>query len=271
VNREIFAIMRRPRWVAALALAIGIAAGFAFLGHWQLERAIESGTVVARPTEKSVVLETIAKPQRPMTDASDAQLVNVEGKYVPGDFEVVAGRLNEGKLGYWVVGHLVTDSSDAADLAIGVGWTRDAKNARAVEADLNGSADQLPTSIEGRYVASDAPELPHEDESSQTIRSMAVAQLTNRWQEVSPGGVYAGYVTLTSAPDGLTDIYSPAPVEEVQLNLLNVFYSVEWVLFAGVAIYIWYRMVRDVWVRERDQTSNSDEIELSHAVSPESH
>ena len=271
MNRDILAIMRRPRWLAALALAIGIAAGFAFLGHWQLERAIESGTVVTRPTEKAVVLETISKPQQPMTDTSDAQLVTVSGTYAPGDFLVIADRLNEGKKGYWVVGHLITDATTPADLAIGLGWTADAAEARDTEAALNKSADSLPTSITGRYVASDAPELPHDDESSQTIRSMAVAQLSNRWQEVTAGGVYAGYVTLADAPTGLTDIYSPAPVEEVQLNLLNVFYSIEWVLFAAVAIYIWYRMVRDVWIRERDETANPQEIELSHADSTEGH
>ena len=40
-------MMLRPRWVLALLLALGIAAGFALLGQWQLERA------VSRPWSRS--------------------------------------------------------------------------------------------------------------------------------------------------------------------------------------------------------------------------
>ena len=44
-------MMLRPRWVAMLVLALAVAAGFALLGQWQLDRAIASGVVVERPTE----------------------------------------------------------------------------------------------------------------------------------------------------------------------------------------------------------------------------
>jgi hypothetical protein len=38
----------------------------------------------------------------------------------------------------------------------------------------------------------------------------------------------------------------------VALNWLNVFYAVEWVVFAGFAIFLWYRLVRDAVERERE-------------------
>lgn len=31
------------------------------------------------------------------------------------------------------------------------------------------------------------------------------------------------------------------------INWLNLFYAVEWVVFAGFAIFFWYRLVRDDW------------------------
>lgn len=39
-----WAVARRPRWIAALLLALGIAAGFAALGQWQIGRAVQTAT-----------------------------------------------------------------------------------------------------------------------------------------------------------------------------------------------------------------------------------
>ena len=45
----------------------------------------------------------------------------------------------------------------------------------------------------------------------------------------------------------------PPPSQEVSLNLLNIFYAIEWVIFAGFAIYLWYRLVRDVVEKEAEE------------------
>jgi surfeit locus 1 family protein len=39
----------------------------------------------------------------------------------------------------------------------------------------------------------------------------------------------------------------------VALNWLNIFYAVEWVIFAGFAIFLWYRLARDAWERELEE------------------
>jgi hypothetical protein len=36
----------------------------------------------------------------------------------------------------------------------------------------------------------------------------------------------------------------------VELNLLNIFYATEWAVFALLAFYVWYRLVRDRWEQE---------------------
>ena len=48
-------------------------------------------------------------------------------------------------------------------------------------------------------------------------------------------------------------IDSPEPVVEVPLNWLNSFYALEWALFAGFAVFLWYRLVRDAWEREVEE------------------
>jgi hypothetical protein len=83
---------------------------------------------------------------------------------------------------------------------------------------------------------------------------VSAAALVNQWSETDAAGAYAGYVTLGSGvPAGLTKIYSPPPVSTVQVDLLNVFYAIEWIVFAGFAIFLWYRLVRDAWEREEEE------------------
>ena len=53
-------------------------------------------------------------------------------------------------------------------------------------------------------------------------------------------------------------ISSPPPEESVELIWLNVFYAVEWVVFAGFAIVLWYRLVRDAVERERDAAAEAE-------------
>ncbi|RIJ53389.1 SURF1 family protein, partial [Clavibacter phaseoli] len=126
-------VARRPRSLGLLALALVIAAGFAALGQWQLARAVESGVVIERDTETALPLGTLAEPQGYVTDTSAGHMVTVAGALVPGDFVVVSDRLNAGRTGAWVVGHLsITDDGGPADPApdalpasvpVALGWT----------------------------------------------------------------------------------------------------------------------------------------------------
>jgi hypothetical protein len=45
------------------------------------------------------------------------------------------------------------------------------------------------------------------------------------------------------------------------VNLLNVFYAIEWVVFAGFAIFLWYRLVRDTWEREQEEAAEAAEAQ----------
>ena len=72
---------------------------------------------------------------------------------------------------------------------------------------------------------------------------------------MAPDGVYGGYVVLDGEALGLGEIEAPPPSKEVSLNLLNIFYAIEWVIFGGFAIFLWWRLVRDVYEKERDTAS----------------
>ena len=245
-------MMVRPRWIAALLLALAIAAGFALLGQWQLDRAISSGQVVERSTETVQPLGDTVSPDGPTPQVAEGQMIETTGSYVPGDEQIISGRHNGGETGFWVVSHFVTD--EGSSIPVARGWTADADQAATVRDRLaNEMSIASLQPLTGRFLSSEAPALPDEDADPHTMTTVSTAALINLWANWSDQSVYQGYIVDTVAPDGLTVIDSPEPEVEVPLNWLNIFYALEWVVFAGFAVFLWYRLVRDAWEREAEE------------------
>lgn len=244
-------MMLRPRWIAALVFALALAAGFAGLGQWQLERAIESGKAVEAPTETVLPLEEVARPGGPITDKAVGQLVEFTGTFKPGDEQILYGRINFGTSGYWVVSHATVERSDGgtAALAVARGWAPDASSAKMAAARL---AQQPETRqrIVGRILPDEQPEVPADRKNPTAMRTVGVAALYNLWHGVDGVAVYSAYVVDRNAPAGLDAIDSPPPIAQTELNWLNLFYAAEWIIFAGFAIFLWYRLVKDAKQRE---------------------
>jgi len=231
----------RPRWIAVLLAALAFAAGFVLLSQWQISRSVAQATVIERETETAVALTSVAEPQRGVTTEASGQLVSVQAEFVEGDFSVLSGRVNFGTEGYWLVGHAV--AADGTSLAVALGWAATEQQALAADRPSGGT-------LEGRYLAT---EPPADDDFEERERSaMAVATLINEWAD-PPSAVYGGYLVLSGATSGLEEIDSPAPSSEVVLNWLNIFYAAEWVVFAGFAVFLWWRFVRDAVEREAEE------------------
>ena len=254
----LWSIARRPRWIGALVLALALAAGFAALGQWQLERGIASAIVIERDTETVQPLADVTSPQEPTNTVADGQRVSVDGAFAPNSWIVLSGRSDgtgsSDSDGAWVVGRFVTDvSGTPASVAVAVGWAATPSEAASVADSLDdpSAGDQLAvaTTIIGRYLPGEPPQL--DDFENGELSSVSLPALVNLW----PGDVqqvYGGYVVPDASVDGLDPIEALLPTSEVQLNWLNIFYAVEWVVFAGFAIYMWFRLVKDAWERETD-------------------
>lgn len=277
-------VMVRPRWVLALLLALAIAAAFALLGQWQLERAVTSAVVTEQPTETAVPLTGIVQPNQATTQKSDGQLMTVEGYFNRDDYDILTGRYNGGEPGYWVVGHFTVSGessaaateagtskstgsgtggdsgesavdSSPAGLAVALGWTPGLSQAESAAAELSRAAQPAePTTITGRYLATEAPIAPKPGEDPSVMTTMSVAALINLWHDFddADADVYGGYLVSHQPPASLEKIDSMAPVEGVNVNWLNIFYAAEWAIFAGFAVFLWYRLVKDAWEREQE-------------------
>jgi len=244
-------MMRRPRWIGALVFALLLAAGFAWLGQWQLERAVESGKAVEAPSETVLPLADVAGPSSPLRDVAVGQLVEFTGTFVPEDYQLLHDRLNKGRSGWWVVGHvnLERDGRPVA-LAVARGWAPDKASAQAAVERLSRQADTDPQRIVGRILPDEQPEAPTDKKDPTAMRTLGVGALYNLWTGVDGMPVYAAYVVERGAPAGLVQIYSPPPIAQTELNWLNIFYAAEWIIFAGFAVFLWYRLVKDAKQRE---------------------
>lgn len=258
--------MRRPQWILALLFALLVAAVFAWLGQWQMGNAVRTETAEVVDTETVRPLTEVSEPNAGVTDVAAGTVVEVAGYFQTSDIVVVAPRENAGESGAWVVGNLAAlgdDPETPANLAVAIGW---APSVEAAEEAAQRFASQLeggfsvPDALEGRYMPPEGTSVPKPDEDPQALTTMSPAQLANVWNQVE-GPVYSGFLVMHPTTDtaeqilaeyGLDPIDSVPPLPPEQVNWLNVFYAIEWVVFACFAVFFWFRLTRDAWEKEHE-------------------
>jgi surfeit locus 1 family protein len=203
------------------------------------------------PDEKVTPLAEVATPQKEVTYRAAGQIVSVVGRRVAGDTYVISDRVNFGVTGYWVLSHVV--ATNGASVAVALGWSRTRAEAEAAADELRAGAPS--TTYVGRYQPTEPPD--QDDFEHDKVSVVSIPWLINEWKTVTPTA-YGGYMVDNVAPAGLTKIQSVRPVNDVSLNWLNVFYAIEWTLFAGFAVYLWYRLVKDAWEREEEDREDRE-------------
>jgi cytochrome oxidase assembly protein ShyY1 len=241
-----WAVARRPKWIALLLLALVLAAVFAFLGKWQLQRSIENGKPLPATTETRRSLDDVTSPEKPLGSSIAGQKVRVSGTFVAGDTTILTGRSGGGT--YQTVGHLVDDQTGAS-LPVVIGWS-DQRSAAVAGGDR--LADGATLTVDGRYYPAESPD--QDAFQKREYSAVAPARFVNTWKSFDDR-MYGGYVVADGATAKAADlgtIADRAPTREVQFDWLNLFYAVEWVVFAGFAVFLWYRFVKDAWEREQE-------------------
>ncbi|UNK70057.1 SURF1 family cytochrome oxidase biogenesis protein [Microbacterium sp. H1-D42] len=243
-------VMLRGRWIGVLVLCLVVAGVFAWLGQWQLARAIDTDPPAPGATEQVRPLTDVVEPGEYLDESLGGQRVETAGTWVAEDFIIVSSRANDGAEGYWVTGQLRVD--ERTSIAVALGWAATREEADAAAEALSSGAGSTPVEITGRIIDDEGVQLPPRDDVMRLDR-MSPAALLSRWHDVDQLGVYRPYLASIEAPEGLVDISSPAPEIKSPINWLNIFYAAEWAIFAGFAFYLWYRLARDAWEREVEE------------------
>jgi cytochrome oxidase assembly protein ShyY1 len=261
-------VMLRPQWIGMLLLCLVVAGVFAWLGQWQLSRAIDTDPPPAGATEVVRPIAEVAEPGAYLPEPLVGQRVSVDGFWMPGNFLIVSSRFNDDVEGYWVTGQLrLAGTDEPTSLAVALGWAPtldEAQDAvRALDAATS-SPVKAPETVTGRLISDEGPVPPPADADPQTMTRMSPAALLGQWTDVEGVDVYRPYLASEKAPAPLVDIASPAPDESSNVNWLNIFYAVEWAIFAGFAFYLWYRLAKDAWEKElEDFEDDHDEADAA--------
>lgn len=264
----------KPQWIAGLVFAVVISGLFVLLSQWQFGRSTQPEVPVSTATEDVRPLTEVLEPGEFFHGSVADQMVAAEGSYDSGKQVLVPGRLYDGNSGYWVVSAFAVTAAPVLNgagaspqtwIPVARGWVAD-----PADADLPPSG---PINLTGRLLPSESP-LPEVDPGPGRATGVSVAELINVWNISS----YPGFVAATAEVSGLADVGAAAvdgPLKPLrigpqpppqQVNWLNLFYSLEWVVFAGFALFIWWRLVKDDYHRSlEDEFDEEPQHASNHA------
>ncbi|MCP2047575.1 UNVERIFIED_ORG: cytochrome oxidase assembly protein ShyY1 [Paenarthrobacter nicotinovorans] len=253
----------KPRWIAGLVFALVLSGVFVLLSQWQLSRSTQHESPAASTTEVVKPLVDVLQPGHFFPGSVSDQMVTATGSYDPGKQVLVEGRLYNNQKGFWIVAAFaVQDAPTLKGVAaspqmwipVARGWVADAAQA--------GPPPSGTLTLTGRLIPSEAP-VPNVDAGPGRASAVSTAELINSWEVSSyPGFIaatseVAGGVTLPLGADVKALNIPPQPPAE-QINWLNLFYAVEWVVFAGFSVFIWWRLVRDDYRRDLEEDEDDD-------------
>jgi cytochrome oxidase assembly protein ShyY1 len=230
----------KPRWLALLAAVLVLSSGMAWLGTWQLGRARDQGDAAkqARVSIPPVPLRDVLPPQTAFPADGVDRPVTVTGSWERGGQLLLPERWLDGRQGFWVLTPLRLD--DGSVLAVLRGWTASAADAERGAAAL----PTTPVSLTGVLRPGEEAVTRTPGETSGLpagqLERVDPVELIERWS----GPTHTGFVVLT-APEqpGLTPV--PPATGNGRLALQNLSYAVQWFIFAGFGLFLWFRLVRD--------------------------
>lgn len=254
----------KPRWIGFFLLTLAVSSVFVLLTKWQFDQSTSDQPRSHEITETPVELTDHFAPAVPMMGDQADQMVTFTGSLDPSVAVQVESRLHGEDLGLWLVGAATVEGAPGDNqIPVVWAWTPEELDATGEELialfeSATGISTAQPMTFTGRLIPGEGatPNTNHYSSPTRT-QMLATAQLVNLWDRP----LYAGYVVAeTFAVDGTTHTVShpgiravetaPQP-EEAQVAWLNVFYGVEWFIFAIFSLYLWWRFVRDDYLKDQ--------------------
>ncbi|MHA7268358.1 SURF1 family protein [Arthrobacter sp. HLT1-20] len=250
----------KPKWIAALVFALAVSAVLVLLSQWQFSRSLEKDVAPPTVTEKVQPLLNIMAPGQTMTGNIEGQLVSASGRFDNAKQVLVPERVQDGNVGYWVVTAFVVDGAPTLTgvaatkevvIPVARGWVSTPENPP--------SAPSGTIQLEGRLLNSEGPVLAPDLPAGQ-ISALSSAELTNIWDVTTYAAFVVSHQEMANGADvgasaqssELLPITVTATDQNDKVNWLNIFYAIEWVVFAGFALFLWWRLVADDYRRDQD-------------------
>ncbi len=267
----------KPSWLAFLALMLVLASAFVGLSKWQLEAA-KAGQLHMDPAKEVVrPYGQVLAEHEPLLVSEADTMVELTGHYRAASSYLVANKFKDGQSGCWVVSLFIPDDAPQVSdergsgpraVAVARGWTSEAELPEEPQGSIV---------LAGRVIANDPPYFSYQLDRAAAggqqalVGSLLTAQLTNLWDtalfaapvvvdqehplarglELTAEGRLAGGAALMGDSSALQPIGTEQVVDE-ELDWLNIFYALEWLVFAAFALYLWWRMLKDAYQKKED-------------------
>lgn len=245
-------VLRQRRWLGFTAFVLFILVLCVFLSRWQWHRyqyrLAENARLDAALSAQAVDVSTLIDAAPAGSAAPDGLPQDLEwrtasatGTFDTANEVAVRRRPLDGRNGFWIVTPLVTDSGV---LLVNRGWTAAEGDATQIPQVEPAPAGEV--TVTGRLRAAETTEQTDPPPDGQ-------AWAADPQRLVQPADVprYDAYLELRDTPDasvGLTQLTDPG-----HRGLNNLVYSVQWLIFALVGLFGWWRLIRQESQRDDEQ------------------
>jgi hypothetical protein len=250
------------RWIAALFFCLMLAVVFALMAQWQISRTfVEDVTSDTWSKVKVVDLDSVTEPNSPFTfnevslEGGETVLTKVKTELTlnPARAVLVTNRIQlSGDRGYWIV---IPANTLKAELFVAAGFVKGEQEAKTALAEVkNLMTVQAFMPFVGRLFPSEAPV---ESFGEDLFETLSVPQLINtKLDETKDSATYTGFLALTDQ-NVLSEVPGVEPLTigiakgDGEVNWLSAFYAIEWTIFAGFAVFMWWRLLADAYKKQQ--------------------
>jgi cytochrome oxidase assembly protein ShyY1 len=233
----------KPRWLALLALALVLATGMAFLGQWQLDRAREHSharAIEVAASRPAVELPSLLRPRQSFTTGAADRPVTVSGTWDRTHQLLVADRYLSGAKGWWILTPLML--ADGSAVPVVRGWV----------ASTTDPVVTLQTPGTVRVAGVLRPSEPPIDREPGRTSGLPEGQLDGvdltELVQLWPFRMITGYVVMTAEEPSRSAapvLVPPTAPSNRSVAWQNLSYALQWFVFAGFGLFMWWRLVRD--------------------------
>jgi surfeit locus 1 family protein len=238
--------------VAATVAAVLL--GLWQLGAWQAHRDAEARDLTSLAP---AALDRVLGPDEPFPSSAVGRPVRFTGRWLPDSTFYVTDRRHAGRTGFWVVTPVAVCAQDAAcrtssALLVVRGWTAD-------PADAPAAPDQR-VRMTGWLQPPEGSGVPDPDPTDDRLPEVRIADAIQRVDQ----DLYGAFLIAEDAQPraGLAGL-EPITPESLPKpgsfsGLRNLLYGIQWWVFGGFAVFVWWRWARDELERSRRASASRD-------------
>lgn len=248
-------------WGAHLLMVLAVVAagglGYWQYGVWHDHRVSDQHDLTDAPP---VPLHQILGHDQPMPADGVGQPVEVRGTWLTSATFLVQGRRDAGgHAGLWVVTPLTDGGPSSPAIPVVRGWVPQGTRPSAVPAPGKGTSD-----VTGWLQPPEDTGAVDDHPGDDVLPEMQISSIAQRVHQ----DLYGGYVISKHPDSGLAQAtLSQLPQVGVSDSLRNLLYAFEWWFFAGFAVFVWWRHVRDATQPTPPEDAGAQSAKDDHVAS----